>query len=106
MITFPEGTRARDGRLKSFKRGPFKMALSAKVPIVPITIDGLARWYPAGTLLPISVPQGVRVVVHPPLEMEPSGMSEAELCEKVYNVINDELPAYQKAPEGQAASSK
>jgi len=106
VITFPEGTRARDGRLKSFKRGPFKMALSAGVPIVPVTIDGLARWYPAGTLLPINVPQGVRVVVHPPLELEPSGMSEAQLCEKVYNIINDELPDYQKAPAGQEASLK
>lgn len=99
VITFPEGTRARDGRLKPFKRGPFKMAVQAKVPIVPVTISGLARWYPAGTLLPITVPKGVKLVIHPPLETA-SGDEEA-LLRKAYATINDELLPYQKAPDGQ-----
>lgn len=100
VITFPEGTRSRSGRLKSFKRGPFKMALQAGVPIVPVTIVDLARWYPAGTLLPITVPRGVKIIVHPQV-VPAEGATEDDLAKQVYATINDSLPDYQKAPEGQ-----
>lgn len=36
----PEGTRARDGRLASFKKGGFHIALDLGVPIVPAWIEG------------------------------------------------------------------
>jgi len=100
FITFPEGTRSEDGRLRPFKRGPFKMAIQAGVPIVPITICGLARWYPKGTLLPISAPRGVRVIVHP--QVSTVGVDEATLCKQVYHTLNDSLPPYQQAPAGQS----
>ena len=96
VITFPEGTRSADGRLKAFKRGPFKMALQAGVPIVPVSICGLARWYPKGTLLPIDVPKGVRVVIHPMIDAGASALSEGELANSVYDTINGALPAYQR----------
>ena len=69
VITFPEGGRSTTGKLMPFKRGPFKMALQAKVPIVPVTIAGLARWYPKGTLLPVDVPKGVKVIIHPVVDV-------------------------------------
>ena len=100
VITFPEGGRSVSGRLIAFKRGPFKMALQAGVPIVPVTIVDLARWYPAGTLLPITVPRGVKIIVHPQV-VPAEGASEAELAQQVYETLNDSLPDYQKAPEGQ-----
>lgn len=37
---FPEGTRSRDGRLKSFKPGAFILAHKMKIPILPIAING------------------------------------------------------------------
>lgn len=101
VITFPEGTRSKNGRLQPFKRGPFKMAISAGVPIVPVTISGLARWYPKGTLLPIDVPKGVRIIIHPPVDTK--GADEAALCKQVYATINESLPAYQQAPGTQGA---
>jgi len=101
VITFPEGTRSDDGRLLPFKRGPFKMAIASGTPIVPVTISGLARWYPKGTLLPIGVPKGVRVVIHPQVEVVDSGLSEEELTKMVYATINEALPEYQQAPAGQ-----
>ena len=103
VITFPEGGRSADGALKPFKRGPFKMAIQSSVPIVPVTICGLARWYPKGTLLPIDVPKDVRVVIHPPIDPVVSGLSDGELCERVYGIINQALPHYQKGPATMAA---
>ena len=102
VITFPEGTRSADGRLKPFKRGPFKMALQAGTPIVPVSICGLARWYPKGTLLPIGVPQGVKLVIHPPIDVG-GGLTEAELAEQAYRTVNSALPDYQKADAAQEA---
>ena len=101
MITFPEGSRSSDGRLIPFKRGPFKMALTAGVPIVPVTIGGLARWYPKGTLLPIDVPKDVTITIHPTVDVPASGLTEDELARQVYATINGALPEYQQAPPGQ-----
>jgi len=43
---FAEGTRSRDGQLKDFKAGPFKLAIEAGVPVIPVAISG------AGTAMP------------------------------------------------------
>lgn len=40
VMTFPEGTRSPPGLVKLFKKGVFHLALSAGVPIVPISIIG------------------------------------------------------------------
>lgn len=101
VITFPEGGRSQNGVMMPFKRGPFKMALRAKVPIVPVTIGGLARWYPKGTLLPLDVPKGVKITIHPVVDAPNSGLSEDELARQVYATVNSALPGYQQAPPEQ-----
>jgi len=40
VMIFPEGTRSRDGNIKSFKKGGFIMAVDAAVPIVPVVLKG------------------------------------------------------------------
>ena len=39
ILVFPEGTRTRTGRLASFKKGGFILALQQAIPIVPISIN-------------------------------------------------------------------
>ena len=43
ILAYPEGTRSPDGRVMPFKKGPFVLALTAGVPIVPIAIDGSGK---------------------------------------------------------------
>lgn len=107
VITFPEGGRSIDGRIMPFKRGPFKMALRAQTPIVPVSICGLAQWYPKGTLIPLAVPKGVRVVVHPPIQVSSEmNMDEGDLCDRVYSIVNNALPEYQQGPRLVAGETK
>jgi 1-acyl-sn-glycerol-3-phosphate acyltransferase len=48
VVSFPEGTRSRDGRLHPFKSGGFAAALAAGAPVVPVGIVGAGRVLPAG----------------------------------------------------------
>ena len=57
----------------------------------------LARWYPKGSLLPIDVPKGVKIVIHPPITTAGADVSEAELAERVFNIVNGALPSHQQA---------
>lgn len=40
LVIFPEGTRSKSDKMGEFKAGSFKLALKAKVPIVPVSING------------------------------------------------------------------
>jgi len=40
VMLFPEGTRSVDNQVGFFKRGAFQLAISAKVPVLPVLIDG------------------------------------------------------------------
>src|SRR5207244_12013681 len=46
IMMFPEGTRSPDGRLKAFKAGAFVLAQRARVPLLPIVVEGTARALP------------------------------------------------------------
>jgi len=40
VMIFPEGTRSLDGKIRSFKKGGFFLAIDSGVPIVPIVLHG------------------------------------------------------------------
>lgn len=40
VMVFPEGTRSKDGHVKAFKDGAFRLAIEAQVPILPMVVNG------------------------------------------------------------------
>ncbi|HET9424780.1 MAG TPA: lysophospholipid acyltransferase family protein [Gemmatimonadaceae bacterium] len=40
IVVFPEGTRGQDYHLRTFKKGPFVLAITAEAPLVPTVIYG------------------------------------------------------------------
>lgn len=51
VVIAPEGTRSLSGRLGSFKKGAFHMAMQAGVPIVPVVLRNTCEMMPRGSLL-------------------------------------------------------
>jgi 1-acyl-sn-glycerol-3-phosphate acyltransferase len=49
VISFPEGTRSKDGRLQIFKRGTFFLASESDIGVVPIAVSGARDVMPAGS---------------------------------------------------------
>jgi 1-acyl-sn-glycerol-3-phosphate acyltransferase len=48
VFVFAEGTRSPDGHLQSFKKGGFHLAVDARVPILPVAVNGSSRLLPKG----------------------------------------------------------
>lgn len=65
VLFFPEGTRSKDGNLRSFKKGGFIMAVEAGVPIIPMAVMGTFQVMPKGGKLIRRHP--VQIVVCPPI---------------------------------------
>ena len=101
LVTFPEGTRSKTGRLGSFKKGAFKMAQKVGAPIVPISIQYADKVQPLDYAFPAksswSRPVGVAKVGKP---ISTEGKTDNELLEEVWNTIADALPECYKPAEG------
>lgn len=48
LVSFPEGTRSREGRVGRFRAGTFAAAIEAGVEVVPVAIEGAGQVLPAG----------------------------------------------------------
>jgi 1-acyl-sn-glycerol-3-phosphate acyltransferase len=89
IIAFPEGTRSPDGRILPFKKGPFAVALKAKVAVCPVTIEG------SGKLMPKAkwtiTPGPIRVKIGAPISTENLREEDRErLMRQVRDVIIDQ----------------
>jgi len=66
VLIFPEGARSVDGRLQPFKPGAFRLALTRKVPVLPVTIAGAWEAWPPHRRFPR--PGRVTVTFHSPID--------------------------------------
>ena len=67
LVIFPEGTRSKSHEMAEFKGGAFKFAEKAKVPILPVTLDGGYKLLEEkGTYQPAHV----KITVHPLVHIE------------------------------------
>jgi 1-acyl-sn-glycerol-3-phosphate acyltransferase len=84
---YPEGTRSPDGRLYRGKTGVARMALEAKVPVLPVAMVGTDRVQPIGKRIPNI--RRVGVVIGKPLDFSRyEGMADDRL---VLRSITDEI---------------
>ena len=68
IMTFPEGTRSRDGEIKAFKQGAFHLAIKSGTPILPVSIIGSGRIMPKRSLR--IKPGQIKMVIGKPVEVK------------------------------------
>ena len=81
VVIFPEGTRTRDGRLGSFKKGGFHLAIDSGADIVPMAIKGSRELMPPGS--PLIRRGEVRLVIGEPISTAGLGPADRERMVKL-----------------------
>jgi 1-acyl-sn-glycerol-3-phosphate acyltransferase len=93
VMTFPEGTRSRDGEIKAFKQGLFYLAIQSGVPIVPISIIGSGAIMPKRSLK--VKPGKITLVIDKPISVKGYTLeNRQELINKVRQVIMKNYDAH------------
>jgi 1-acyl-sn-glycerol-3-phosphate acyltransferase len=86
VMTFPEGTRSRNGEIKAFKQGTFHLAIKAGAHILPVTIVGSGQIMPKRSLK--VTPGRVKLIIDKPIDVKCFSIeTRHELIEKVRAVI-------------------
>lgn len=82
LVMFPEGGRTKTGKLMPFKMGAFRLALAHGIPIVPVSLSGADRIWPAGQLFPR--PGKLTITYHPPIRVDivEEGITRVELKDR------------------------
>jgi len=88
VLIFPEGTRSRDGKIRTFKKGGFVLAINSGVPIVPVVIKGTYAIMTKGRFR--VNPGHVSMFIHRPIDTTAySHETKERLMERVRRVICD-----------------
>lgn len=88
VLIFPEGTRSRDGNIRSFKSGGFILAIDSGVPIVPVIIHGTWPIMPKDRLR--IRPGNVVLEIQNPIETSSySRKNKGELMDKISQIITE-----------------
>ncbi len=90
MVIFPEGTRSKGNAMSEFKAGSLRIAVKAKVPIVPITIQGTYKLMEQNNFW--INPAEVKLTISEPLEtINLTKEQIGELNKKVQTMIANKL---------------
>jgi 1-acyl-sn-glycerol-3-phosphate acyltransferase len=93
IMIFPEGTRSPDGRPGFFKRGAFQLAAEAKVPILPVLIDGSGDVLPKHGLV-VKGRKKITITIFDPVYPESFSTDDPlELGERFRKFITEKLIA-------------
>lgn len=102
VVTFPEGTRSKDGTVKPFKQGMFHLAIKAGVPIVPISIIGAHEIMPKRSLR--IRPGRITMVIDRPIPVDGYTIeTRAALIDRVRDTIIENMKKWAPSPREEEA---
>jgi 1-acyl-sn-glycerol-3-phosphate acyltransferase len=93
ILVYPEGTRSLDGRLSTFKKGPFYLAQETQAPIIPVAISGTQTMMKKGSWA--ITPGAAQVQLLPLIESSDYATRDDLMC-AVRNAIAAALPKEMK----------
>jgi 1-acyl-sn-glycerol-3-phosphate acyltransferase len=109
---YPEGTRSRDGRLYRGRTGAAWLALTARVPVVPVGLVGTEQIQPVGSRLPkpakVTIRFGEPIGIEPYADL-PAARGRRELTDAVMDAIagltgQERADTYNEVPGAEQAS--
>lgn len=90
VLTFPEGTRTKTGKILPFKKGAFLLAIDAGVPIVPIAISGTGNIFPSNKI--VFKPGKAKLKILDPIDTTSYNSENVEeLIAKAHEAIANEV---------------
>jgi 1-acyl-sn-glycerol-3-phosphate acyltransferase len=99
---YPEGTRSRDGLLYRGRTGVGHLALTARVPVVPVGVQGTEHIQPAGS----SMPRRVKVTVRFGKPIDFTGRFEQVPLGRARRAATDEIMAAIQELSGQVPAGR
>jgi len=98
VMIFPEGTRTLDGRVRQFTDGAFHLAIRAKVPILPLALDGSGDCIPKHSWK-FGKPSEIFLKVLPPIETSSMTTQDvATLRETVRTMVMKQIAEWRSVP--------
>lgn len=92
LLIFPEGTRSADGELKAVQAGFSILARRAKVPIIPVCIDGPFQMWPRSRRWPKLAGVRLRLIVGEPIDvMTMENSTDADLVDLLQSRMQELL---------------
>jgi 1-acyl-sn-glycerol-3-phosphate acyltransferase len=89
ILVYPEGTRSPDGRLATFKKGPFFLAKETQAPIIPIALSGTQTMMRKGSY---EIKPGLAQIQILPVVEPANFATREELMAAVRSAIAEALP--------------
>jgi 1-acyl-sn-glycerol-3-phosphate acyltransferase len=87
LIAFAEGARTRDGHVRPFRKGIFRIAQDFGCPIVPMSIVGSFEFFRTGHWM--MYPGKITVYLHDTIETKNLGRGEADaLRQRVWEIVS------------------
>ena len=103
VMFFPEGTRSRDGRVRRFSDGAFRLAIKQDVPVLPIAVDGTHEALPKHSIWFNPDVETIRVKVLDPVDTDAYGLGQTrELQRRVRARIVEQIAAWRGVPLAEA----
>ena len=98
VMIFPEGTRTRDGRVQKFTDGAFLLAIRARVPILPLAIEGSRDCIPKHSWK-FGKPSDISLKVLPPVDTASMTAADVEACrDRVRTLIIHQIAEWRSVP--------
>jgi 1-acyl-sn-glycerol-3-phosphate acyltransferase len=98
VMVFPEGTRTHDGRVRAFSDGAFHLAIRAKVPILPLAIEGSRECIPKHSWR-FGKPSDVLLKILPPINTSGFSLQDVGLLrDSARAAIMTQIAAWRNVP--------
>ena len=98
VMIFPEGTRTPDGRVRQFLEGAFHLAIRARVPILPLAIEGSWNCIPKHSWR-FGEPSDVFLKILPPIDTSSYSLEDVGLLrDTVRTAIMTQIAAWRNVP--------